>query len=95
MFFSNLATSSMSLPRSSVSLVMVCSACVVVRFFGGFCHRLLAVQRANPSSRRKEKASKTERSMLARLVCLQPQFSLQTTSQDLRLDILINLAHHK
>jgi hypothetical protein len=75
MFFWNLLTSSMSLPRCKVSLVMVCSAFFVVTFFGGFCHRLLAVQRANPSSRRKEKASKTERSMLARLVCLQPQFS--------------------
>jgi hypothetical protein len=32
---------------------------------------------------------------LALLVCLQPQLSLQTTSQDLRLNILINLTHHK
>jgi len=49
-----------------------------VGLFGGVCHRLLAFQRANPSSRRKEKASKTERSLLAHLVCLQPQISLQT-----------------
>ena len=74
MFFWNLAISSWTLPRSIGSLLMVYSAFFVVTFFGGFCHRLLAFQRANPSSRRKEKASKTEKSLLACLVCLQPQF---------------------
>ena len=87
----------MSLRRSAVSLVMICSAffAVMCVFFGGVCHRLLAVQESHPSSRRKEKASKTERSILALLVCLQPQLSLQTTSQDLRLNILINFTYQK
>jgi hypothetical protein len=64
----------MSLRRSAVSLVMIYFAFFVVMcVFWRVCHRLLAVQGSHPSSRRKEKASKTERSILALLVCLQPQ----------------------
>jgi hypothetical protein len=43
---------------------------------GGLFSLLVGSPTANPSSRRKEKASRTEKSMLACWWCLQPQIAL-------------------
>jgi hypothetical protein len=70
MVFSNLASSWCSV---SCGVMVFQLVCVLRGVLGGLCHCLLAVQRANPSSRRKEKASRTEKFLLACWCCLQPQ----------------------